>query len=305
MANVDVRILVTGGTGFIGVPLVRALREQGYRVLVLTRQQALKQQSDSNVRFINSLDEIGNGERIESMVNLAGESLAARRWSAQQKAKLIGSRLDTTRELFSLAQRLQNKPAALVNASAIGYYGPQGDQSLDESAPPVASFSQQLCQQWEAAAQEFASLGTRVCLLRFGIVLGPDGGPFAELRKSFDWGVASQFADGKQWMSWIHRDDVIGIILFALQHADIEGPVNTTAPEPVTNAQFCAAMQNNKRTFLRVRLPAFLLRTMVGEMADELLLTGQRVVPKKLADSGYTFMYPALQGALRNLLLST
>ncbi|MGI9292961.1 MAG: TIGR01777 family oxidoreductase [Pseudomonadales bacterium] len=302
MSNADIQVLVTGGTGFIGVPLVRALGEYGHRVLVLTRQQSLKQQSDSKARFITSLDEIDDDEQIDSIINLAGESLAARRWSAQQKEKLVSSRADTTHQLFRLAQRLQHKPAVLINGSAIGFYGPQGDQALDESAPPVASFSQQLCQQWEAAAQEFESLGMRVCILRLGIVLGPDGGPFTELRKSFDFGVASQFADGKQWMSWIHRDDVIAIILFALQHAEIEGPINTTAPEPVTNAQFCSAMQNNKRTFIKLNLPPFLLRTMVGEMADELLLTGQRVVPKKLLDSGYTFQYPDLHAALRNLL---
>lgn len=296
------QVLVTGGTGFIGVLLVRALDEHGYRVLVLTRQQTLKRQEQSSVRYINSLDEIGNDDQLDSIINLAGESLAARRWSAQQKEKLISSRLDMTRHLFSLAQRLQHKPAVLINASAIGFYGPQGDQALDESAPPVGSFSQQLCQQWETAAQEFASLGTRICILRLGIVLGQDGGPFTELRKSFDFGVASQFADGRQWMSWIHRDDVIGIILFALKHAELDGPINTTSPEPVTNAQFCTVMQQHKRTFLRLRLPAFLLRALVGEMADELLLTGQRVVPKKLTESGYTFKYPDLQAALKNLL---
>lgn len=302
MSNGDIQVLVTGGTGFIGEPLVRALQAHDYRVLVLTRQQAIKQRSNTKVRFVNSFDEIGDDERIDSLINLAGESLAARRWSAQQKNILVSSRLDMTQQLFVLAQRLTHKPAVLVNASAIGYYGPQGDQALDESAPTVASFSQQLCQQWEAAAQEFTTLGIRVCMLRLGIVLGPEGGPFAELRKSFDFGVGSQFGDGKQWMSWIHRDDVIAIILFALQQAQIEGPVNTTAPEPLTNAQFCAAMQNNKRTFVRLKLPAFLLRAIVGEMADELLFSGQRVVPKKLLDNGYEFKYPELQAALRNLL---
>ncbi|MGI9285505.1 MAG: TIGR01777 family oxidoreductase [Pseudomonadales bacterium] len=301
MSNADIQVLVTGGTGFIGEPLVRVLVEQGYRVLVLTRQQTLKQSVKNSVRYINSLDEIGDDERIDSIINLAGESLAARRWSAQQKEILVSSRLDITQQLFNLAHRLAHKPAVLVNASAIGYYGPQGDQVLNESAQSVTSFSQQLCQQWEAAAQEFRNLGARVCMLRLGIVLGPDGGPFTELRKSFDFGVASQFADGKQWMSWIHRDDVIAAVLFTLQREEIEGAVNTTAPEPVTNAQFCAAMQNNKRTFIKLNLPAFLLSTIVGEMAEELLLSGQRVVPKKLLDNGYQFKYPELQAALGDL----
>lgn len=302
MAEVNPQILVTGGTGFIGVPLVQALCEQGYRVVVLTRQQSPKALRDTAVRCIHSLDEIDAAESIDAIINLAGESLAARRWSPQQKEILVSSRVDTTRELFACAQRLQQKPAALINASAIGYYGPQGDDPLDETGPTVQCFANELCEQWEAAAREFESLGTRVCVLRLGIVLGPDGGPFTELRKSFDFGVASQFANGEQWMSWIHRDDVVAIMLFALQNDELEGPVNTTAPEPVSNAQFCAAMQQNKRTLIQLKLPAFMLRALIGEMADELLLTGQRVIPKKLVDNGYVFKFPDLQSALQDLL---
>ncbi len=302
MSSNDMQILITGGTGFIGTPLVHALSKQGQRVLVLTRQQALTQKKSDSIRYINSLDEISDDEHLHAIINLAGESLAESRWTEQQKQNLINSRLHTTRDLFTCVQRLQHKPDVLINASAIGFYGPQGDTKLDESAATVDCFSHQLCQQWEAAAQQFETFGTRVCRLRFGVVFGPDGGAFSELRRSFDFGVASQFGDGKQWMSWVHRDDVIGVILYVLQHADIAGAINTTAPEPVTNAQFCAAMRTNKRTLIKLKLPAFVMRTLVGEMAEELLLTGQRVVPKKLVDSGYTFKYPDLQPALASLL---
>ncbi len=302
MTSNSKQVLVTGGTGFIGAPLVHQLCEQGHSVLVLTRQKSLKEKQSSGVRYINSLDEISDDDHIDAIINLAGESLAESRWTDQQKKKLVNSRLHTTRDLFACAQRLQHKPGVLINASAIGYYGPQGDARLDETAPPVDCFSHKLCEQWEAAAQEFETFGTRVCRLRFGVVFGPGGGAFSELRRSFDFGVASQFGDGKQWMSWVHRDDVIGVILYALQHTDIEGAINTTAPEPVTNAQFCEAMRSNKRTLIKLKLPAFVMRTLVGEMAEELLLTGQRVVPKKLNDAGYSFKYPDLQSALADLL---
>ncbi len=302
MSSNNMQILVTGGTGFIGTPLVGKLKEQGHSVLVLTRQESLKQKQPGNIRYINNLDEVSDDQHLDAIINLAGESLAESRWTDQQKQKLVNSRLHTTRDLFACAQRLQHKPEVLINASAIGYYGPQGDTKLDESAPTVDCFSHKLCEQWEAAAQQFEALGTRVCRLRFGVVFGPDGGAFSELRRSFDFGVASQFGDGEQWMSWVHRDDVVAVILYALQHADIEGAINTTAPEPVTNAQFCEAMRAKKRTLIKLKLPPFVMRTLVGEMAEELLLTGQRVVPKKLIDSGYSFKYPDLQSALERLL---
>ncbi len=302
MSSNKLQILVTGGTGFIGSPLVSMLQQQGHSVRVLTRQKSLKQQQPGNVRYINSLDEVNDDEHIDAIINLAGESLAESRWTDQQKKKLVNSRLHTTRDLFACAQRLQHKPDVLINASAIGYYGPQGDTRLDESAATVDCFSHKLCKQWEAAAQEFETLDMRVCRLRFGVVFGPGGGAFSELRRSFDFGVASQFGDGAQWMSWVHRDDVVGVIMYALQHADMDGAINTTAPEPVTNADFCKTMRANKRTLIKLKLPPFVMRTLVGEMAEELLLTGQRVVPKKLTDAGYSFKYPNLQSALDDLL---
>ena len=297
------KILVTGGTGFIGKPLLHYLMAKGTEIIVLTRDAAKKATANNaSVTYITNLSEIADSDKIDAIVNLAGEPLAAKRWSEQRKELFIASRIGTTRNLLALVERLHDKPHVLVNGSAIGYYGPQDASELGEDADFVDCFAHRLCQQWENEAQKFEPYGLRVCCLRIGIVLGSHGGPLQELRKSFDFKIATQMGQGDQWMSWIHIEDLIRIIGLLLVSPDIDGPVNGTAPTPVTNREFCDIFSTIKQPLLKISLPAWLLRIIIGEMSDEVLVTGQRVIPRKLLDYGFNFQYPRLGDALKSLL---
>ncbi|MEM1154063.1 MAG: TIGR01777 family oxidoreductase [Pseudomonadota bacterium] len=287
--------LLTGGTGFIGSALVPVLIGGGHAVTVLSRQA----KSDSKqLRFVQSLDAIDDGETLDGVINLAGASLAGKRWSNAYKQEIIDSRLSTTVALYEFISRLKQPPQVLLSASAIGYYGHHGDERLSEDAEVTPGFSQDLCQRWETAALSCASLGVRVCLLRFGVVLDRDGGAFTEMARPFHMGVANWIGSGKQWLSWVHRRDVIAAMLFLLERSELEGAFNITAPEPVTSKGFCDAMKKHTRTFVTAPMPGIAMRLLVGEMADELLLNGQRVVPSRLAAAGFEFVLPTLDDAL-------
>src|SRR6056297_987826 len=214
----SMQLLISGGTGFIGSALVQALTHQGHEVIVLTRQAP---GSRDGVRFIQSLDTIEANEPIDAIVNLAGASLAAKRWSGAYKRELLSSRIDTTRDILALIRRLQCTPQTLLSASAIGYYGHHGDAKLAEDAGSNPCFSQQLCQAWEAQAMEASAGGTRVCLTRFGVVLDAGGGALTEMTRSFRLGVGSWAGSGSQWMSWVHRADVVRALQFLLERDDI------------------------------------------------------------------------------------
>lgn len=289
------QLLISGGTGFIGSALVQALTHEGHEVIVLTRQAP---GSRGGVRFIQSLDAIEANEPIDAIVNLAGASLAAKRWSAAYKRELLSSRIDTTRDILALIGRLQRTPQTLLSASAIGYYGHHGDAKLAEDASSNPCFSQQLCQAWEAQAMEASAEGTRVCLTRFGVVLDAAGGALTEMTRSFRLGIGSWAGSGRQWMSWVHRADVVRALLFLLERDDISGPVNVTAPVPVTARGLGEALCEHFSTVLRVGVPAPVMRLMLGEMAEELLLHGQRVVPAVLEEAGFRFLYPQIEEAL-------
>ena len=293
-------ILLTGGTGFIGGELTRQLLAGGHRVCILTRSR--DHFDAENISYINSLDSIPAEENFECFINLAGENMAAGRWNEARKTELLESRVATTRALFELASRLDAPPRVLLSASAIGYYGHQGDERLAESAPAVEGFSQRLCQAWEDEAQRFESLGTRVCLLRLGVVLGSGGGAFLELTRSARLGVGSWLGSGRQWLSWVHREDVIAAILFLLENDACKGAYNLTAPEPVTNRGFCDELAVHKRALLKLPLPSVVARLALGEMAEELLLNGQRVIPRRLQEAGFQFRYNTLGEALPELL---
>ncbi|GAA6130337.1 TIGR01777 family oxidoreductase [Halopseudomonas sabulinigri] len=296
-------VLVTGGSGFIGKRLVPILLGLNHRVTLLSRNVPRDAQRFGDaVQFVTDLSAIEAAARFEVIINLAGEPLAGQRWTAQRKGRFLQSRLAVTAALCQLIERLGRKPDVLINGSAIGFYGPHGSEPLDEAGAAVPSFSHELCRRWEEAALKAERLGVRVCLLRIGIVLGPDGGPLAELRRPFDCGVAMQIADGRQWMSWIHLDDVVAIILYVVRNRAISGAVNTVAPHPVSNAEFAYALSAYLRTYAKVRVPAWLLRLVVGEMADEVLVTGQRVIPAKLQGAGFEFMHPTLPLALEDLI---
>ena len=295
-------ILVTGGTGFIGAVLIQRLLERGDRVLVYTRQAG--HIDGERLRYVNSLQAIAADQSFDVFINLAGESIAGGRWSASRKRVLVDSRVDTTRDLYELACRLENPPTVLLSASAIGYYGPQGDERLAETAPTHDCFSHRLCLAWEAEARRFESLGTRVCLLRLGVVLGRDGGAMQELKKSVMFGVATWMGSGRQWLSWVHRDDVIRAMEYLLDHPELRGEFNLTAPEPVTNRGFCDEMRAHRFSMVALPIPAPAMRLAMGEMAEELLLTGQRVIPRRLQEAGFDFRYNTLAEALPTLLAS-
>lgn len=289
------RILLTGGTGFIGGALVAALQAQGDELMILSRQARA---SRPGCRFVQSLDEITTGEQIDAIVNLAGASLAARRWSAAYKREIVDSRLDTTASLLDLISRLSRPPQALLSASAIGYYGHHGDEYLTEASAITPGFAQKLCADWESLAQQATQHGVRVCLLRLGVVLDRDSGALGEMTQSFRFGVASWLGSGYQWLSWVHRQDVIRAIRFLLERDDLQGPFNITSPAPVTGRDFATALAAHHRTFIRAGVPAPVMRGLVGEMAEELLLNGQRVVPERLRAAGFGFAYPDLPSAL-------
>lgn len=292
-------ILVTGGTGFIGAELCRLLRDDGHQVTVLTRQSL---PDTAGLRYVLSLQDISSAETIHAVVNLAGESLAQQRWTPGYKRRLLASRLDTTGAVLQLLQRLEHKPEVLISASAIGYYGHHGDEVLDEAGASTPGFAQDLCEQWEQLAMTAQQLGVRVCLLRLGVVLDRNAGAFVQMARPFKFGVANWMGSGRQWLSWVHRKDVIAAVQFLLRRTDLSGPFNVTAEQPVTSREFGAALKRHMRTWITLPVPARLLRLLLGEMADELLLQGQRVIPAALVQAGFEFSYPDVDSALVDIV---
>lgn len=289
-------LLITGGTGFIGERLIEALLAQEHTVTVLTRQSL---SGTAALNYVQSLDDIASDTQLDAAINLAGASLAARRWSPAYKREIVNSRLGTTRALLALFKRLQSPPATLLSASAIGYYGHQGDTVLAEDAPVNSGFSSQLCHDWEQAAEHATELGVRVCLLRLGVVMDSSGGALQEMSRSFGLGVASWIGRGDQWLSWVHRADVVRAMLFLLNNNALSGAFNLTAPEPVTAKDFALALKEHYRTLVTAAVPAVVMRAALGEMAQELLLNGQRVVPARLLAAGFEFSHPHITGALQ------
>lgn len=291
-------ILVTGGTGFIGSALVGQLTARGYKVIVLSRQ-ALPDSRQCG--YIADLDHISQDEPIDAIINLAGAPMAGRRWSLRYKKELVASRVETTKALVKLCSRLSTAPGVFLSASAIGFYGPHADEMLDETGASVNCFASDLCQRWEAIAANVGQQDMRVCLMRFGVVLDRDGGAMVDMARPFKMGVANWMGGGDQWLSWVHREDVISAMLFLLERQDLSGAFNITAPEPVTSRAFCMAMKKHYRTFVTLSVPGFVMSLMLGEVAEELLLNGQRVLPSALTSSGFQFSYPTLADALANI----
>jgi uncharacterized protein (TIGR01777 family) len=295
----NMHVLITGGTGFIGSVLTGRLVQEGHAVTILSRSVA---QNSRDVTYIQALQAIDSQARIDAIVNLAGASLGDRRWSKVYKEEIVSSRLDTTRAVLDLVARLERKPEVLVSASAIGFYGHHGDEQLAEDGPVTPGFAQDLCARWEQLAQAATGHGVRVCLARLGVVLDQGGGPMEKMALPLRLGVASWMGDGKQWMSWVHRQDVVEALMLLLQRKDLSGPFNITAPGAVTSREFCNAMKRRRRTVITAPVPAVAMRLMLGEMAGEILLNGQRVVPARLQDAGFEFRYPDVDSALCDIL---
>jgi hypothetical protein len=288
-------LLITGGTGFIGSALIPDLIADGHQVTVLSRST---HGNSASCRFVRALNEVPGEVPVDAVINLAGASLAGKRWNSTYKRELVTSRTETTRNLVDYLTQRQQRPAVLLSASAIGIYGHQGDRPLNEGTAVGSSFAADLCRQWEDEAVRAAEQGIRTCIMRFGVVLDADGGALTDMARSFRMGIASWPGSGDQYFSWVHRADVVAAMRFLLQGEELRGVFNVTAPAPVTHRQFCEAMRAHFRTLPGMPVPATVLRLLLGEMADELLLNGQRVIPNALTEAGFNFRYPHVESAL-------
>lgn len=297
------RLLITGGSGFIGSRLVPVLLGEGYDVTVLTRDpDKTVQHFNYSVTTVGRLAMLDKKEVFDIVINLAGQGITDKRWSQDVKKQIWDSRVSNTKNLITYLQGSSEKPELLISGSAIGYYGIKGDEPLDEQAAGDASFSSKLCDAWESEAQHAVKLGIRTCFLRTGIVLGKNGGALSRMLPAFKLYLGGPMGSGRQWMSWVHMDDLVGIILNVINNKDIKGAINATAPNPVTNRVFSASLGRALKKPALLSMPAFVLKLMLGEMAEELLLSGQRVIPKKMLDAGYVFQYASLEEALRDVV---
>jgi len=293
-------VLVSGSTGLIGSALVSAVRDEGHRVVRLTRSQDV---GDDAVRWDPSAGEIDADrlEGIDAVVHLAGENIVGR-WTSTKKARIWNSRVQGTRLLAETLARLVSPPRVMVSASATGYYGDRGDEFLREESAPGDNFLAGLCQEWEAAAEPAREVGVRVVHPRLGLVLSPQGGALGATLPIFKLGGGGRIGSGRQYWPWVAIDDVVGSILYALKTDSLEGPVNVSVPDPPTNAQYTSTLGRVLNRPTVFSLPPPIARLMLGQLADELLLASQRVEPARLKESGYEYRHPELEEALRYLL---
>ncbi|MCB9799350.1 MAG: TIGR01777 family protein [Candidatus Omnitrophica bacterium] len=297
------KIILTGGTGFIGRPLVNQLVAKGYSVVLLTRNPSGIKETKGAVEA-HYWDGRSNGpwaaalEGADAVINLAGEPIAAKRWTLKQKERIISSRVDAAYAIVNAIRSCEHKPKVLINASAVGYYGNVDDGDIDESHDRGKGFLAQTCDLWEQAAAQAESMGIRTVYLRIGVVLERGGGAIEKMILPFRLFAGGPLGSGKQWFPWIHRDDMIGIVLYSLENTSVRGPVNATAPGPVTMKGFCSALGKVMRRPSWAPVPGFILRLMLGEMS-EMLLDGQKVIPEKITKAGYQFKYPDIRSALK------
>jgi uncharacterized protein len=295
-------ILVTGATGFIGSRLVASFTDAGHQVIALVRNPAKADILAPPITLITSLDQLPAEAKIDAIVNLAGEPIGNGLWTDAKRRKILDSRIGMTDDVVRLIARLERRPAVLVNGSAIGWYGLWQDQPLTESAKAHACFSHELCAAWEQAASRAVEYGVRVVCLRIGLVIGTEGGLLTRMLTPFEFGLGGPIGSGKQWMSWIERDDLVRLIAHALAKPELSGPINATAPIPVTNRKFTEELGRRLQRPVVFRIPAGLLHRVAGDFADELLLGGQRVIPNKALSSGFVFRHETLRSAFEAIL---
>jgi uncharacterized protein (TIGR01777 family) len=296
------KILITGGTGFIGKALIASLLAEGYEVTVLSRDiNSVESICGVGVKAINSLDALKPEDIYQIVINLAGAPIFDARWSDARKQIIRDSRINLTQQLVSGLAKMSTKPELLISGSAIGYYGDHGATILTEHSGVKEDFSQQLCADWENEAKKAEQFGIRVCLIRTGLVLGEEGGLLQRMLLPFKWCLGGRLGTGQQWMSWIHREDWIAIALKMIIDATMSGAYNATAPNPVTNSQFTKALADALNRPALLPVPAWLLKKLLGEMS-ELVLGSQRVFPERLLAAGFKFKYATLSSALTQLL---
>ena len=312
------KVVIAGGTGFLGSPLAEVYAEEGHDIRVLTRRLPVgesRHESGTGMPGITRMGWAPDGrddpaaaaslasilDGADAVVNLAGESLGDKRWSAQRKAVLRDSRIHPTRLLVKAITMAPKPPPVLVSASGVGYYGPADDDPKTEESPAGSDFLARLCEDWEREARVAANAGTRVVVLRTGVVIERSGGALVKLITPFRLFAGGRMGSGRQWMSWLHRLDYLEMVRWIIDTPGVDGPVNASAPHPVTNREFARALGHALRRPSLVPAPAFALRLLLGEMADPLVLTGQRVIPARALSHGYHFRYPEIDIAMRGI----
>ena len=305
------RVFVTGGTGLIGTRLIRRLRERQDNVVVLTRHAVAARERLGPDCTIVEGDPSQSGAWMDAardcdaVINLAGESIFGRRWNDEVKAQLINSRIKSAEHVVQALTRnptgANGSRKVLINASAAGYYGPRDDEELTEESLPGNDFLARICVEWEGVARQAESQGVRVVLLRIGVVLDREGGALTQMLTPFKLFAGGPVGSGMQWMSWIHHDDLVGILLLALDNASATGPINGTAPNPLRNREFASALGRVLHRPAFLPTPAFALRLMLGEVA-QIVTTGQRVLPRRALELGYQFKFPTVDVALADVL---
>lgn len=293
--------LITGGSGFIGRSLCRFLIDAGHEVTVFSRN--VKKSTKILPNSAKVVDTLDYEQNYNVIVNLAGEPLVNKRWTQTQKQCIYTSRLETTEKIIDLIEKSEHKPALLLSSSAVGFYGYSDSEEFTEgSAPANYGFTHDLCDEWEQKAYLAREYDVRVCVLRTGLVLESFGGVLAKMLPIFKFGLGGKMGTGAQWVSWVHMDDLLGIMMHIVDDYDVDGAVNVTAPEPVSNDGFIKALGNvlKRPTFLTI--PAVVLNLLYGEMANLLLLKGQKVLPKKILETGYKFKYENIDEALKGIM---
>jgi uncharacterized protein (TIGR01777 family) len=302
----EMKILVTGSTGLVGNALVSALAKEGHTVCRLMRPETVVAggtKDGFNVAWNPATGEMGGAAvGADAVINLAGASIAGGRWTAGRKELLRSSRIDTTRALVGALARMNARPSVMVSASAIGVYGNRGDEVLTEESKAGTDFLAGLAKEWEAEAVKAEALGIRVALARFGIILAREGGALAKMVTPFKLGAGGRLGAGKQWMSWVTLEDVVGILRIVIEKGAMRGAVNVVAPGALRNAEFTKALAKALHRPALFPAPGFALRLALGEMADALLLSSQRVAPQALEKLGYRFVHSDLSAALKNLV---
>ena len=295
-------ILITGGTGSIGRVLCRTLTEKGHRLTVLSRKpEKVKTICGAGAVAISSLENLPESAHFDAVVNLAGEAVIGPYWTESRKKLLWNSRVGVTDQLMDFISRATFKPSVFISASAVGYYGNSGDTLIDEDSPGSGGFAHTLCHGWEDAANRVKAFGVRLCIVRIGLVLMPHGGMLKSMLPSFRVGLGARIGNGQQWMPWIHCQDLVSMIELLLGNSELSGVFNGVAPNPVTNREFTISLAHHLKRPAFFFVPEWLLKLGMGEMG-QLLLDGQRAIPKRFQEAGFAYQYPSLDSALTEII---